>query len=73
MSFPEGIRSDAIKVKVFENENADELSKNINDWLYKDVKGIFDIMPLLGKPGVIIVYKKPTEGEMRVTSFKYTD
>ena len=57
MSFPQGIRSDAIKVATFEADEPHVLSTIINEWLKNELKGIYDIIPLSGKPAVLIVYR----------------
>jgi hypothetical protein len=57
MSFPQGIRSDAIKVATFEADEPRVLSTLINEWLTKEPKGIYDIIPLSGKPAVMIIYR----------------
>ena len=62
MSFPEGIRSDVIEVAAFEGDNAYAVQLLVNDWLKERVKGVLDIIPLSGKPSVIIVYRAGPAG-----------
>lgn len=58
MSFPEGIQAGIIKIMAFESENVHELNQKVNQWLQTGQKGIFDIIPLSGKPGIIFVFRE---------------